>query len=469
MHSIDIDIDASQERQTETKKKSVILLVLVSFVSLSMIVGIFLALYLNLHDLNGVNHTDIDDMVGYGDNSDMANGHPHEKYPTIVVSLDGFRYDYLQRGLTPHLDSLKDNGYYADYMTPQFPSKTFPNHYSLATGLLPKYHGIFGNHMYDPVAKKAFSTYDPSWFGGEPIWVTAEKANIPTACYFWFGCSVPIKNRSPSLNYPNYTTTDSDIIFNQIGDWRVSYKDGMNGSAPLLTMAYIYEVDDRAHTFGPESSQVNDEIVKVDRNVGDLISRLKQNQLFNKTNIIIVSDHGMASLSSSRVINLDDYFNTSCVVIGDLSPISFLFPIDGLITKEQLYESLAHKHPNMSVYYREDIPAHYQLYQDSLPYNARLSPVFVVADLGWQVVTNKMEERKGDHGYDNQETDMRAIFIAHGPNIKSRLSMPTDTLPTSFRNVELYNLLISLLGIDKTNAALNNGTTLLSDKIFKFT
>jgi len=231
-------------------------------------------------------------------------------------------------------------------------------------------------------------------------------------------------------------------------------------------MAYVYEVDDIGHQFGPDSVQVNESIAKVDAVIGKLISRLKNANLFDKTNIIIVSDHGMTPLSHDRIINLDDYFNTSSVIIGDLSPISFLFPIDGLITKEQLYESLVNKHPNMSVYYKQDIPSKYQLYDNSSISSIsdnRISPVVVIVDLGWQVITNTLHmTQMGDHGFDNQTPDMQAIFIAHGPNIKPR----SNDTPTTFRNVELYNLLISLLDIEKEHVASNNGTSLLSDKIY---
>jgi len=178
------------------KKKKARVLVLISFLTLVILIGIFVALYLTLN-----HRIQQDDKDGGGIPiiimDPKKKDKQHVAQPTIVVSLDGFRWDYLNRGLTPNLNSLKNKGYYADSMSPQYPSKTFPNHYSMATGLLPKYHGIIGNHMYDSSVQKRFDSYDPFWFTGEPIWVTAEKNGIKTACYYWFGCSAPIKNIQP--------------------------------------------------------------------------------------------------------------------------------------------------------------------------------------------------------------------------------------------------------------------------------
>jgi len=392
-------------------------------------------------------------------------------YPTIVISLDGFRWDYLQRGVSPHMNSLKEAGYAANFTTPQFPSKTFPNHYSLATGLMPEYHGIVGNHMYDPVSKKKFSDKDPSWYSwAEPIWVTAAKNNLTTACYFWFGCSVPIQGHQPTYNYDTFTFTNVSTILTKVSTWRGLSITTINETSPLLTMAYIYEVDDNGHKFGPDSQQVTNAVGMVDNAIGDLVTNLKRQGTFEKTNIIIVSDHGMASLSKQRTVNVDRYFNSSKVIIGDMSPVCFIFPIDGQITKEEVYQSIHGKHPNMTVYYKEDIPAHLNL---NNPNNPRISPIIAVTDLGWSIVTDSTFDwlENGNHGFDPQYQDMKSIFIAHGPNIKSTVENSKDStndpLPTTFQNIELYNLLISLLDINPQNAAPNNGTSFLTDTIFK--
>ncbi|KAF2069678.1 hypothetical protein CYY_009000 [Polysphondylium violaceum] len=392
-------------------------------------------------------------------------------YPTIVISLDGFRWDYLQRGVSPHLNYIKDNGFGANFTTPQFPSKTFPNHYSLATGLRPEYHGIVGNHMYDPVSKKKFSDKDPSWYQwAEPIWVTAGKQNLTTACYFWFGCSVPIKGYQPNYNYDTFTFTNVSKILGTVASWRGLSIETVNQTSPALTMAYIYEVDDNGHKFGPDSQQVNDAIAMVDNAIGDLITTLKRQGTWEKTNMIVVSDHGMTALSKQRVVNLDDYFDTSKIIIGDTSPVCFIFPIEGKITKEEVYESIHGKHPNMTVYYKEDIPAHFNL---NNPNNPRISPIIAITDLGWSIVTNSTIDwlENGNHGFNPDYQDMKSIFLAHGPNIKSTQENAKDSknqpLPTTFQNIELYNLLISLLNINPENAAPNNGTSFLTDTIFK--
>ncbi|GAM19124.1 hypothetical protein SAMD00019534_022990, partial [Acytostelium subglobosum LB1] len=376
--------------------------------------------------------------------------------PLIVISIDGFRYDFLDRGITPNLLSLytgEDPGVKADYMTPQFPSKTFPNHYSLATGLHPESHGIVSNKFYDTVTKKTFLSKTnestvATWYLGEPIWRTATLNDIKSACYYWVGCSaIPA-----DLNIPGFNFTASSKIIDQVINWRNESK------PPGIIMAYIYEVDDAAHFHGgPDSAAVNDAIKSVDASIGTLINSLKAQGLYNKTNIIVLSDHGMATVT--KAIDLSNVLNYTSVYVPDVTPILSVYESDygpnGII---EAYENLTKANiPNLKVYFKEDIPEEY--YYNNSP---RIAPLIAVADEGYQILAPKAQDfynNSGEHGYNNTLKDMRAIFIGHGPNLKSNVT------GFNFENIHVYNLFAKL--INATRVPTTNSTNVLVDLVYQ--
>ncbi|KAK5580499.1 hypothetical protein RB653_000518 [Dictyostelium firmibasis] len=391
--------------------------------------------------------------------------------PLIVISLDGFRWDYLNRGLTPNIKRLiEDGSYRANFTVPQFPSKTFPNHYSIATGLYPENHGIISNHMYDPTTNTTFdinkaSVTDSVWYWGEPIWITSEIHGIKSACYFWPGCSAKIKDRSPTFNkVPFSMDISAKTVFDTVYNWTLLE----SSERPFLSMAYVHEVDDAGHKYGPDSQQVNDAISYLDTQIGGLIDQLKSSNQYNSTNLIILSDHGMANVPMNQTIYLDDLtndplFSTKCY-IRDWSPILSIFPIENGLSVDEIYKSLTTtSNPNIIIYKKEDIPK--ELFFN-LNDNKRIAPIIGIVSLGYTLVQNKNSPTTnwelGNHGFNPIYEEMKSIFIGHGPNIKP-LSIDDSNL-TPFKNIEIYNFISTLLNIK--SPAPNNGTSLLTDKLY---
>ncbi|EFA81901.1 type I phosphodiesterase/nucleotide pyrophosphatase family protein [Heterostelium album PN500] len=365
--------------------------------------------------------------------------------PTIVISIDGFRYDYLEWGLTPNIMSLytgDDAGVRADYMTPQFPSKTFPNHYSIATGLYPENHGIVSNTFYDPVLNETFSRSltDKKWWWGEPIWESASKSNLNASCYFWPGCAAYV----PQYNVSPFKPTPASTVLAQVLSWQLNQK-------PNLTMAYLYDVDNAAHQTkgGVKSLVVNNTIVEVDNAIGTLLQGLKDNGLYETTNIIILSDHGMTNIIET--VDVTQYIDMTATYVPDTTPILSVY--ENQVGGPQLKEANL---PHLNVYLKDEIP-------DAYRYNSttRIAPLIAVVDEGYQIILDgsKSYVDYGEHGYNNTLVDMRAIFVAHGPNIvngKKNFNMP---------NTEVYNFIAQLMNV--TKPAPNNGTSFLVDLIYK--
>ncbi|EGG21906.1 hypothetical protein DFA_01792 [Cavenderia fasciculata] len=374
----------------------------------------------------------------------------------IVISIDGCRWDYLNRGITPNLQALYNNakGAHAQFITPQFPSKTFPNHYSLATGLYPEYHGIIGNQMYDPTANKYFdykkpAVTDPFWYWGEPIWVTALKNGLTAACYFWPGCSAPIQGYSPNPNMVTYSDTQATDVLGTVFQWQLNQR-------PNLTMVYLSDVDIAGHEYGTESKQVNQALGFVDGAIGTFIKNMTDAGLIENTNILILSDHGMTNITGT--IDITTYINMSQILLGGgATPILSIFPIDGELTVDEIYDKLSGIHPNLTIYRKEDVPAQYNFNSTT---NARIAPIIGVADLGWAVYTGKAITDFATHGYDPVNMNMKGIFIGHGPNIKGGL------MPFNFSNTDAYTLYTGLLNITE-NLPITNGTTYLRNLVIK--
>ncbi len=364
--------------------------------------------------------------------------------PTVVlISIDGFRYDYFVKAPTPNLDSLIARGVRARYMVPSFPTKTFPNHYTIVTGLYPAHHGIIANNMWDDDLHAAFKmsdrtqVRDPRWWGGEPIWVTVQKAGQKTAPMYWPGSEAPIQGLPPTYAeaFDDKHKTAFEYRVNKILSWL----DLPAPERPTFLTLYFESVDQAGHDFGPDSPQVVEAVERVDSMVGLLLQGLKARGIENSINIVVVSDHGMAACSRQRLIMLDDYLDLSQVQIVDTSPILAAKAKDGnnaaLVATLKLV-------PHLTVYTPDTVPS--RLHFSGSP---RITPVIAVADVGWEITSHeevaKHPDRKygGDHGYDNAAPEMRAIFIAAGPAFR-----PHRTLP-GFPNVDVYPLLAYLLHV----------------------
>eukprot|EP01116_Phalansterium_solitarium_P020972 TRINITY_DN636_c1_g1_i1.p1 TRINITY_DN636_c1_g1~~TRINITY_DN636_c1_g1_i1.p1 ORF type:complete len:458 (+),score=50.36 TRINITY_DN636_c1_g1_i1:88-1461(+) len=394
--------------------------------------------------------------------SDSPSPSPEERRPVILISIDGMRPDYLFRNNgsnTPNLNWLANDGVRAEFMTPRFPSKTFPNHYTIVTGLYPESHGIISNTIFDPVFDATFTisnsaaVTDPRWWWGEPVWVTAILQKLKAAACFWPGSEAPIMNTYPTYWVPY----NRNMLYSERVDKVVNWLALPLDERPAFVCVYFEGVDDMGHRYGPDSPQVDAAMTSVDNAIGYLLNRLAgQNQ--TDVNIIVVSDHGMTSISQNRTILLDKLFNVSELTVVEYGPNAQIIPKDAT-QAQAIVNSLTGVHPNMSVYMKDLIPAVFQ-YRD----DRRITPVLAVADLGWQITTSALFNSNpsyyngGTHGFDNRAPDMRASFIAHGPSFKSNFVMP------GFDNLHVYELLCHLLQIQP---APNNGTLAAISAVLK--
>lgn len=372
---------------------------------------------------------------------DIANNEP-ENY-LILISFDGFRWDYLEKTETPNLDRLAANGVKANALIPAFPSKTFPNHYTIVTGLYPGNHGIVANTMYDPVFDATFSlgnreeVQNGRWWGGEPIWVTAEKQGLKTLCNFWPGSEAEIQGVRPAY----WIKYDGNVPNEERVQKVLDYLDKPAKERPSFYTIYFSDPDDYGHLVGPDSSAINVAIQECDARIGQLIAGLEQRDLFDKVNIMIVSDHGMAQLSQDRLIFLDDYLDPTNLKIINWSPVMDIWCDESEV--DSIFNLINGKHPNFSVYKKQDIPE--RLHYSN---NRRIAPIIGIADNGWSITTHDYFDShqsfytSGTHGYDPEHPDMHAFFLAHGPAFKSGVTVP------AFENIQLYNLMAKVLDIE---------------------
>ncbi|MDO8540230.1 MAG: ectonucleotide pyrophosphatase/phosphodiesterase [Opitutaceae bacterium] len=373
--------------------------------------------------------------------------------PLILVSLDGFRWDYCElhpaESLT--LRELKRDGVSARGLIPVFPSNTFPNHYSIVTGLYPARHGIVNNDFFDPVAGMFFrfnqpnSVRDSRWWAGEPVWVTAEKQGRKAAAAFWVGSEAAIQGVRPSF----WRTYDNALPFERRLAELIGWMKLPATERPAFVAFYIEETNGAGHAHGPDSPQVAAAIKLVDGRLATLLHEFRQQGI--EPNLIVVSDHGMTSVDRSRIVVLDDFIEH-----GD-AQIDFDGSVVGLRPRDGEFDSLRRKLeriPHARVYSAEELPAHFRLRN-----NPRIPPLWILPEEGVHVVTRATFERlsrrysargylPGDHGYDPSLPSMQGVFIAHGPAFRHGVEIP------AVENVHLYNLMCSVLGL---KAAPNDG------------
>lgn len=360
----------------------------------------------------------------------------------LLVSFDGFRADYLKDYDLPHLQNFIKEGVLVEHVTNVFITKTFPNHYSIVTGLYEESHGIVANTMYDGVTKKHFSESndkDPFWWDGAvPIWVTNQlQGNRSSAAAMWPGTDVPIHNITPSYFMSYSSSVPFEERLNNVTSW-------LSSSNPPVTFATLYweEPDASGHKYGPEDKENMSRVLKeIDGLIGDLVEKLKELGLWENVNVIITSDHGMTQCSENRLIHLDACIDPSNYSLIDLTPVAAILP---KINVTEVYDKLKHCSPHMNVYLKEDIPArfHYQ-------HSDRIQPIILVADEGWTVVLNKSSLKLGDHGYDNSLPTMHPFLAAHGPAFRKGYRQST------VNTVDIYPMMCHILGLKPHP---NNGT-----------
>jgi predicted AlkP superfamily pyrophosphatase or phosphodiesterase len=365
--------------------------------------------------------------------------------PTVIlISLDGFRYDYLDKYKPATLNKLAKKGVRAKWLIPSFPTKTFPNHYTVATGLYPEHHGIVENNIYDFgtvfTLSKREEVQNPRWWLGEPIWVTAEKQGKRAGAFFFPGTEAEIMGKRPTFwkeydgKIPNETRVDQIL----------SWLDLPQTERPQIFTLYFSDTDDAGHDFSPDSEEVKKAVEKVDSNLQRLVEGLKKRKISKKVNLIIVSDHGMATVKPENSVMLDEYFDFS-----KTERILWTGEIVQIFPKENEDNTILEKLEsikNARCWRKSDIPA--RLHYQSSP---RIAPIVCSADEGWYLTSKeRLEERKnradqgkirGAHGYDNQYQSMQATFIAHGNAFKK------GKVVEPFENIQIYNLMCKILGL----------------------
>ena len=368
--------------------------------------------------------------VNHGPNAEAQQSKPY----VVMVSLDGFRYDYARKYGAKHLLQFGTEGAMAsEGMMPSYPSLTFPNHYTLVTGLYPEHHGIVANAFYDPVRKQQYSYRDPaavrdgSWYGGVPLWSLAEKEGMRTASFFWPGSEAEIAGERPSY----YLKFDDHFPDEQRIDQVVAWLRLPAAQRPHLIFLYYSTVDHAGHQYGPESPQTAAAVAHVDQLMGDLEAKLTRLDL--PVDLIVLSDHGMER-EQGDWINLDKYTDlTGFTTVGPL-----LYPASEAAA-EKAYQGLKIKSDAFTVYRRKRVPAF--LHYDSNPREG--DPVIIPN--GPYAIRAHAEDHPpevGVHGYDPRAMkSMRALFIAMGPDIQ-----PGSKLEP-FENVNVYPLVAKILGL----------------------
>jgi len=373
---------------------------------------------------------------------------------TVILSLDSFRWDYPDKASTPNLDKIAKEGVKAISLIPSFPSKTFPNHYTIATGLVPDHHGLVNNAFYDVQSGKSYAInnketrFDPAFYGGEPIWITAQNQGVKTASFYWVGSDVAIKGHYPDI----WKKYDEDVPFIQRIDTIIKWLSLPKSQSPRLIMSYYHEPDGVGHEYGPDDTHTLKMVGELDSLIGIFYLRIKQLPNGDSINLILVADHGMGNISSERNVVLRDFIPEAWPVRIEGGTPNFNIYTDGAWV-DSAYRSL-NKASHLKVWKPSEVP-------ECLKYgkNPRVGNIIVVADSAWSVSVQKPENYStgGTHGYDTRNTDMHAIFYAIGPAFKKNYIHP------SFQNTNIYPLLAYLLGIKptKTDGNLDTVITML--------
>lgn len=359
--------------------------------------------------------------------------------PVILISIDGLRPDYIDRTDTPVLDMLMRTGTVADHLIPIFPTKTFPNHYSTATGLYAENTGIVSNSITDPELGRfglsiRDAVMDARWWGGEPIWVTAEKQGLRAGTIFWPGSEAPIGG----VYATNWLQYDGRISHDARVDTLITWMLAEDERPLSFATFYLSEVDSYGHRYGPNSDSVLVALQEADRTLGYLISELERIGIWPNVNIIITSDHGMAEVSNDKVIIIDEIINMDDVEVHDWSPVAMLQPHPDKV--QTVYEALKLSEHNYTVYMKQDLPERFRIKN-----NHRVPEILVVAESGFTITTRDRFESRGvsggAHGYDPMDPEMNAFFSATGPAFRSGHRIE------AFETIHIYELMCNILGI----------------------
>ena len=356
---------------------------------------------------------------------------------TVIISLDGLRWDYLDTYDVPFMNQLAREGVKA-VMQPSFPSKTFPNHYTLATGLTPDHHGIIANIFWDREKGVEFSLSnkvtraDGRYYGGDPVWLTAKHQGVKTATVFWVGSDVAVQGEHPTY-WRDYQTEQLD--FEGRVDEIIRLLSLPENDRPHLVMAYFEEPDRSGHDYGPMHRKTRLTMEEMDVLLSKLWARIQLLPIADKVNFIVTGDHGMTSVDPKRFVDIDDvlpkhWYERFCNDYPTLIYASAPQYIDSIYNALQGVD-------HIRAWKRADIPAYLGYGTDK-----NMGDVVVMPDVGWLFADKPSKKQRGSHGFDHTAADMQVGFRAIGPDFKVGYEKKER-----FRNVCIYPLLCYLLGV----------------------
>ncbi|KAL8157912.1 uncharacterized protein LOC141678200 [Apium graveolens] len=377
----------------------------------------------------------------------------------ILISSDGFRFGYQHKTLTPNINRLIRNGVEAETgLIPVYPTLTFPNHYSIVTGLYPAYHGIVNNYFCDPGNISdvfSMSSHEPKWWLGEPLWETVVNHGLKAATYFWPGSEVHKGFWNCPLHY--CAPYDENVAFDERVDAILRYFDLPDCEVPVFMTLYFEDPDHQGHKVGPDDPLISEAVANIDRLIGRLITGLEKRGVFEDVTIIMVGDHGMVGTCDGKLIFLEElspWIDIPVEWISYYSPLLAIRPPENVSSadvvkkmNEGLESGKVGNGKYLKMYLKEDLPSRLHYWESD-----RITPIVGLVDEGYTLKLKKSEAKEcgGAHGYDNAFFSMRSIFIGHGPRFPKGVKIP------SFENIQIYNLVTSILNI---KGASNNGTS----------
>lgn len=373
----------------------------------------------------------------------------NKKPVVILISLDGFRYDYMERFQPENLSRFIAEGTAAKGLIPSFPSKTFPNHYTIATGMLPEHHGLVDNAFYEPFKNQVYTmgnrevVQDGYWYGGTPIWVWAEQNGIKSASYFFVGSEAPVQGVRPTYYYDYDGSVANLTRIAKVFEWLQLPEE----DRPRMITLYFSDMDDTGHRYGPSNdAELKKTLTRLDRELGALFEGLKSFE--EEIHVILVSDHGMADVKKERLINLDQLtqgIEARVVNNGALAHLHLINPSE----KENVIKQLKERSPDITI---DDLRTN-ENYTDISKFPQRVGDLVILPKLGYYLADERgmvryqnnaarfKTEVFGEHGFSPRNQEMWGIFYAKGPQIKS------GTTIEPFQNIHIYPLLCQLLGL----------------------
>ncbi len=373
-----------------------------------------------------------------------SNSPQQQKKPyVILISADGFRHDMADKYEAKNLLQLRSNGVAAKSMIPSFPSLTFPNHYTLVTGLYPSHHGLVDNTFYDKKRNEIYrlgnrkAVEDSSWYGGTPLWVLAEQQQMVTASFYWVGSESAVKGVRPTYYYRYNDSIDIDTRIQTVKDWLTLPEE----KRPHFITFYLPEVDHEAHMYGPDSKQTEEAVHFIDKTIGKMVRMTDSLQL--PVNYIFLSDHGMIAVDTANLIPKPAAIDTTKFKVPDGDVLVHMYAYNANDI-QPTYEALKKEAVDYDVYLAANVPArwHYGAADDRYQ---RIGDIILVprAPKSFQF-RRRRNQLAGKHGYDNALPDMHATFYAWGPSFKKQQQIP------SFENVHVYPLIAKILGLKIT-------------------